>query len=153
MVRLDVGMRWIASAAVIAVSLFGAALAQEGPLAFRPTWEVEPTPAQIITHYPAQALAQNVSGIAVLCCTPRDDRSIDCAVHSEWPAGHGFGAASQRASQGYRLSQQSQGDLAARPGTQVRLAMMWAGPVVSEETRGTLIRMNRESVEACLPPA
>jgi hypothetical protein len=145
-------MRTIAIAAVIAASIVGASLAQEAPLAFRPTWEVEPTPTQIVAHYPRQALAQNVSGIAVLCCTPRADRSIECAVNSEWPASQGFGAASQRASQGYRLSEQSHTDLAARPGTQVRLSMLWAGSVITEETRDTLFTMDRETAEACLPP-
>ncbi len=121
-------MHKFATAVVIAACAASAALAQDNaPHVFVPTWEAEPRPAEIISHYPRGALARNVSGIAVLCCTPRDDRSMDCAVSSEWPNGEGFGDASVRASQDYRLTTESQGDLVARPGTQVRLSMMWAG--------------------------
>lgn len=134
--------------------LAGAAFAQDdAPLVFVPTWDGEPSFAEIVSHYPPLALAQNVSGIAVMCCTPRPDRSIDCAVSSEWPAGHAFGAASVRASQGYRLSPDSYNDLHVRNDTPVRLSMMWAAPVLSPETREQLARIDRETAHACLPPA
>lgn len=145
-------MQKITAIALIAACIAGAALAQEGPLVFTPTWDVEPTPQQNVTHYPRQALAQNVSGIAVVCCRPRADRSLDCGISSEWPAGHGFGAATQRAASAYRLSPQSALDLEQRPNVRIRLSMMWAGAVITDDTRNTLFAMDRDTAEACLAP-
>lgn len=143
----------IVAALIVAACVAGAAVAQEGPLAFRPTWDVEPTPQQNVAYYPRQALAQNISGIAVVCCRPNADRSLNCNVNSEWPAGHGFGAATQRASQAYRLSPDSALDLERRPNVQIRLSMIWAGAVVTDDTRNTLLGMDQDTMEACLLPA
>lgn len=148
-------MRIAFIAATIAVCLTGAALAQgQGPLAFRPTWDVEPTPQQNVAHYPRRALAQNISGIAVVCCRPRADRSLDCSINREWPEGHGFGAATQTATQAYRLSPESALDLERRPNVQIRLSMIWAGAVVTDDMRNTLLDLDQDTMEACLlPPA
>lgn len=129
-----------------------AALAQrqEPPLAFTPRFSAEPAQADFIRNYPPEALAQNVSGIAVLCCQPRPDRSMTCASRLEWPADQGFGEASVRASSAYRLSEDSYADLAARPGVLVRISMLWAGPVVSDTTIAELRRIDAESMQACL---
>ncbi|MBC7769150.1 MAG: hypothetical protein H7124_10220 [Phycisphaerales bacterium] len=145
-------MRSFATVIVI-LCVAGAALARdESPLVFVPTWDVEPRPAEIVAHYPPRALAQNVSGIAVMCCTPRADRSIDCATSSEWPSGFEFGAASVRASLGYRLSEASYGDLHARADRPVRLSMLWAGPILTAEMQQQLLQLDRDTAYACLPP-
>lgn len=119
---------------------------------FVPEWEAQPTPADIIRRYPPHALQQNLSGIAVLCCTANPDRSVACAVNSEYPTGQGFGGASVQASQSYRLTQQSHDDLVARPGAQVRLSMIWTGAVILPATLDDLRRRDAESMEACLLP-
>jgi hypothetical protein len=142
-------MRWLAPGFAISVCFLGVALAQEAPLVFTPSWEAQPSPAEIVSHYPRQALAQNVSGVAVLCCTPRADRSLDCHVGSEWPEGQGFGAASVAASHGYRLTQTSLEDFQNHSDTQIRLSMMWAATVVSEETRNRLVSIDRETGFVC----
>lgn len=143
-------MRFI-TAAIVSLCA-SAALAQEGPLVFVPSWEAEPRSADYVRHYPPQALHQNISGIAVLCCTPQADRSIACAVDSEWPAGQGFGAASARVSGSYRLSQQSYDDLHARADTPVRISVMWAAATPAPGAVDNLIRIDRETAHACLPP-
>lgn len=146
-------MRLLACLAVI-VCTTGIALAQDasGPMAFVPTWDAQPSPADIIRGYPPHALQQNVSGIAVMCCTPNDDRSVACAVSSEFPAGQGFGDASVRASHSYRLTQASYADLVSRPGTAVRLSMIWTGAVILPATLDDLRRRDADTMEACLPP-
>lgn len=138
---------------IFGLCLAGAALAQhDAPIAFIPRFDAEPSAAELVRRYPPRALQQKVSGIAVLCCTPNEDRSVACAVSSEWPEGNGFGAASVQASQSYRLAADSHADLAARPGTQVRISMLWAGPVISPETVQSLQRRDMETMHACLPP-
>ncbi len=120
---------------------------------FIPEFEAQPAQNDYIANYPRRALRENVSSIVVLCCDERGaDRGLDCAVKSEWPEGHGFGAASLRAAQAYRLTPQSHADLAARPGVQVRLSVRWVGPVSTPEIIEDLRRRDRESAEACLAP-
>jgi hypothetical protein len=142
----------IGAFAVIAACVAGAALAQEPPMMFVPTFDAQPSSAELVRHYPPQALQQNTSGIAILCCTPRPDRSVECEVSSEWPEGQGFGAASVAASSSYTLTQQSAADLEARPGTQVRISMLWAGPVILPQTIDRLRQIDGDTMEACLPP-
>lgn len=140
------------AAATIAACLASAALAQEAPLIFAPEFEAQPSPAELVRQYPPQALRDNTSGIAILCCAPLPDRSLSCEVSSEYPEGRGFGAASVAASSGYRLTQQSHADLEARSGTLVRISMLWAGAVILPSTVDNLRRIDGETMEACLPP-
>lgn len=135
--------------AIAALCIAATAFAQNAPTLFVPEFESEPSPAQLVRHYPPAALRQNVSGIAVLCCVPRADRSLECAVNSEWPAGQGFGQASVRASSVYRLTPASDADLRARREAIVRLSLMWAGPVVSPDTVANLQRIDRDTMFAC----
>jgi hypothetical protein len=142
-------MRMLAAVAVIAACIAGAALAQEAPLVFVPRWEAEPQPADYVRLYPRRALNQNVSGVAILCCTPRADRGMDCRVGREWPADQGFGAASLEAAQSFRLTQTSYDDFQTHSDTQIRLSMMWAAAIVSDETRDRLISIDRETGFIC----
>lgn len=141
--------------AVVAVCLATTALAQqdETPFRFVPEFEAQPTQRDYIANYPPGALRDNVSGIAVLCCDERDDRGLTCAVNTEWPAGRGFGEASVRAAQAYRLTPQSHADLVARPGVQVRLSMRWASAVPDEAQLAEMRRIHGETLEVRLPPA
>lgn len=147
-------MRLFACIAVIFCTT-GAALAQDQsqPMAFTPSFDVQPSSAEIISRYPPRALQQNISGIAVLCCSPNPDRSVACAINSEYPTGQGFGEAALQSSHSYRLSQQSHADLVARPGTAVRISMLWTGPVILPATLDELRRKDAETMEACLAPS
>jgi hypothetical protein len=147
-------MRLFASLAVLLLASAIARAQDDGsPMMFTPAWETQPSAAEIIRHFPSHALQQNISGIAILCCDANADRSVACRVSSEFPAGQGFGDASVQASHGYRLTQQSHDDLVGRPGTQVRLSMIWTGPVILPATLDDLRRRDAESMEACLPAA
>lgn len=143
-------MRWLAAALMVSACLYGAALAQsDAPLVFTPRWEAEPSGAEYARLYPRAALNQNVSGVAVLCCTPRADRGLDCRVGHEWPEASGFGAASLEAAQRFRLTQTAYDDFQAHSDTQIRIGLMWAAAVVSEETRNRLAAIDRETGFIC----
>lgn len=58
--------------------------------------EQQPTPAQVYATYPVRALSEGVEGDVRLLCTVREDRTLECAVHSETPLAYGFGAAAMR---------------------------------------------------------
>lgn len=138
---------------MLGVCLAGAALAQgqddTSPLVFTPRWEGEPSGSDYVRLYPRDALNQNVSGVAVLCCTPRADRDMDCRVGHEWPEGRGFGAASLEAARRFRLTQTAYEDFQSHSDTQIRIGMMWAAAIVSEETRNRLVSIDRETGFVC----
>jgi hypothetical protein len=46
----------------------------------------------------------------------------------------------------------SHGDLEARPGTRVRISMLWAGTIILPRTVDDLRRIDGDTMEACLPP-
>jgi hypothetical protein len=66
--------------ALAAVCAASAAFAQydDTPMVFVPEFSVAPSPAETVRHYPSRALQQNISGIAVLCCTPGPEGALDC---------------------------------------------------------------------------
>ncbi len=96
-------MRYAVCAAVLVWCVGGAALAQEGAVppapaaseaapSFRPRLERNPG-APHRAYMPPVALDQMTTGSALMCCTPRADRTLECKVAFEAPQGLGFGNA------------------------------------------------------------
>src|ERR1022692_4290605 len=82
------------------VVALGPALAEASPPP--PTIPAKPTPAPMATQspdamlafYPAAARAAGLEGAAVIHCVRNEHLALKgCALVSETPAGHGFGAA------------------------------------------------------------
>lgn len=63
--------------------------------------ERQPTPAEVYATYPPRALSEGVNGDVRLLCTVRDDRALECAIHSETPLDYGFAAAAMRLASRY----------------------------------------------------
>ena len=110
-------MRWIAIAAVLALGLASAALAQSQSApateAFRPAFE-HPS-EDVRRYYPTRALERGVPGIVLLCCRAREDRSLDCSLGAEWPQRHDFGPVGLRLAETLRLTPDSNLQVQARP--------------------------------------
>ena len=71
-----------------------AAAAPTHPMASGATWVAQPTQAQFLRAYPAQAEWDSTPGRAVLDCVfTAAGRLSNCTVASEAPAGRRFGAA------------------------------------------------------------
>ncbi len=66
--------------------------------------EQQPTLAQIYATYPQRARSEGVEGHVHLLCTVRDDRTLDCTIHTETPLEYGFGSAAMRLSALYVAS-------------------------------------------------
>ena len=70
-----------------------------------PTWDRQPTAAQMMRAYPQRAIAGKVSGRASLTCAVRASGAVsDCVVNSESPSGYGFGRAAQELSRYFRVN-------------------------------------------------
>ena len=64
-----------------------------------PPWvESGPSADDIRDAYPQSAEGERVAGLAMLICTIRNDRKLDCVLGRESPEGYGFGAAALRLS-------------------------------------------------------
>lgn len=74
--------------------LAASACSTYGDTADNPIRIVRPTKAEIMSHYPREALAQGVSGRATVECEIVANGLLDrCRVVDEEPAGQGFGEA------------------------------------------------------------
>ncbi|MFN3817257.1 TonB family protein, partial [Brevundimonas sp.] len=68
-------------------------------------WISRPSAAQMARAYPAQAMANDVTGAASLMCSVRANGTLsDCSVVNETPNGQGFGRASTTLSRQFRMS-------------------------------------------------
>ncbi|MBL8548952.1 MAG: hypothetical protein JNJ73_03130 [Hyphomonadaceae bacterium] len=82
---------------------------------FEADYDRRPTGEDFARHYPAGPLDESRGGSAVLCCTPRADRTLDCRVGAEAPNGDGFGAAAVAISRSFRLTRRSYEGFMADP--------------------------------------
>jgi hypothetical protein len=108
-------------------------------------WEQTPTVRHFVSYYPRKAASRGASGIAVLCCTPRDDRSMSCRVGREWPDELDFGAAAVVLAREFRMTQASFDAFHATPEAwiQIPIRFRYGSPrdeerldAIAEETRG-----------------
>jgi hypothetical protein len=107
-------MRFALTGLALAIGLGCAvAVAQTEPDA--PIWAERPQARHVERAYPRKAIQKGWSGIGVLCCVPRDDGSLSCALAAEWPDRRGFGAAALKVSEHYRMTPEAVATLRAKP--------------------------------------
>lgn len=89
-----------------------------------PTFLERPSGRDFERYFPERALQRGVSGRAVLDCLVAASGRIDCRVASEDPPGWGFGEASLRAAQHFRVAPATS-DGAPTSGGRLRVPMTW----------------------------
>lgn len=118
-------MRFIAAAALIGASIAGAALAQDAsqnPLpTFAPEFEQATDGRGAARVIPSRMIERGQSGVAHLCCTPRDDRTLDCRVAFEWPERRRFGETALEFAEGMQITAASLEAYQTQPGRQVHV--------------------------------
>lgn len=120
----DVGGLSVLRGAMIAVLALGCAVAfAQTP--FAPQWLERPAPVDIENAYPEAAVEAGAPGIAVLCCTPRDDGRLACVTAYEWPEGGAFGAATLTVVEKFRMAPESVAAFRAEPRDPYRIAIPW----------------------------
>jgi hypothetical protein len=120
-------MRWLAATLILGACVAGAALAQNPPIdgRFMPQWDQMPGPHDFAGNYPRSALSNNIPGIVHLCCTPREDRRLDCRVGFEWPESRRFGEASLTIARRFRMSHESYAAYQADPNAWLQVPITW----------------------------
>lgn len=155
-------MRGVAVALIVGACIAGAALAQVQDAtptasvggageAFEPQWEERPSARDFARHMPDEAVSQRTPGVVHLCCTPNDDRRLDCRVAFEWPREHGFGAGVLRASRGFRLTLESQAAFRADPDAWLQIPVVFRSSRSTPALEDALARIREGTQGLCAP--
>jgi hypothetical protein len=140
------------AAVVIAACVAGAALAQdEAPPRFEPQWEERPSARDFARHMPRDLVENGVASVVHLCCTPRDDRRLDCRVAFEWPQQRGFGDASLRIARGFRLTPDSQAAFRADANAWLQIPFVFQPSHPPREFEGISQRIGERTRGLCAP--
>jgi hypothetical protein len=91
----------------------------------RVVWLDRPGVPSFARLYPRAALHNGVEGRVVLDCIVKADLGLDCEVVSEHPLGHGFGEATLRLSEEFRIAPQTQRGVGTI-GARVRVPIRWS---------------------------
>lgn len=147
-------MRGLLTTAVVAVCIAGAALAQTGAV---PDLEFEQLPVgqDYARAYPNDALNAGQEGVGVLCCTIREDRTLDCESRFEAPRNFGFGTASLAIARRFRVTPESYAAYQAGPnaGRPFRRLISWTMEDVSPEWRRYMVAVREQTANICEPGA
>jgi hypothetical protein len=144
-----------ASLLLVLACLAGAAFAQSTPIdgRFRPQWDQMPNAHDFAGNYPRNALENDIPGIAHLCCTPREDRRLDCRVGFEWPEGRRFGEASLTIARRFRMSRESYAAYQADPNAWLQIPLRWIPAQPPENYAEISQRITENTRNLCNPNA
>lgn len=92
-------------------------------------WIARPSGSQMVDLYPKGARRAGARGYVVLSCiVGKDHRVSDCRVIEETPVGMGFGEATLRLSQSFRMKQ-FDADGKPTSGASIRVPIAWNPPM------------------------
>ncbi|MBL8536126.1 MAG: energy transducer TonB [Hyphomonadaceae bacterium] len=123
-------MQRLVLAGALAAGLFAQLAQEESRPAEQPEpitvrWDEMPNGQDFTRNYPHEAARRGVQGVALLCCSVREDRRLDCTIPLSWPAGHGFDTATLAIAEKFRVSEQSYSELQSAPPQPVRRWILW----------------------------
>lgn len=147
-------MRQLVAASVVISCLVGAALAQDAPTdsRFMPAWDERPSARDFANNYPDSAIREGVPGIVHLCCTPREDRRLDCRIGFEWPENRRFGQASLRVAEKFRLNPESYAAFQADPNAWMQVPIQWRVSPAPRNLDEIAQRVSEGTRGLCAPP-
>jgi len=141
-------MRLVLLAAIVLTSIVGASFAQESQApTFVYRWDRQPDARDFARRYPNSA--RDVSGAAIMCCSVKEDRTLDCTVPFEWPQGSGFGAATLSLSREFRLSEESYSEVQGTERAQIRRTIRWIMAPGSPELDAAFARISSQTQAIC----
>lgn len=87
-------------------------------------WEEQPDARDFARLYPREALRRGLSGRATLNCVVNESYRLDCEVENEDPPGVGFGAATLRIAEKFRVSTHTESG-ESTVGAHIRRTIRW----------------------------
>ncbi len=118
---------------------------------FTPEWDRRPTGNDFARHYPSAALDRRVPGLAQLCCTPREDRTLDCRVGVAWPSEYPFDRASLAVAERFRMTPESYAAFQATPGAWLQLPIHWRHVSTGAEFDAIAAQIRERARGVCRP--
>jgi protein TonB len=92
-----------------------------------PTWERQPSAAQMMRAYPTRAINAGISGsVGLNCLVERSGRVTDCDVTRETPGAYGFGRAAQDLSRYFQVNPRTVNG--AAEGSRVNINLRFQAP-------------------------
>lgn len=146
-------MRFIAIT-IVGLCVVTAALAQEEPspaTTWQPEWDARPSARDFGRAYPPGAIANRTPGTVHLCCTPRDNGSLDCQTGFEWPQEQGFAQATLRAARAFRLTPASLAAYRADPNAVLHIPIVFRPSRLRPEYAEALHRIESVTHGICAP--
>lgn len=144
-------LRIVVASVVAAIIAAPVALSQTGDGRFAAGWEERPTARSFELHYPRRALSTGHSGIVALCCTPREDRRLDCRIGSEWPQGMHFGGAAMSIAEDFLMSEASFAEYSATPAAWMQVPIQFRLEPLSSENQDVLRQVSAAMQGVCRP--
>ncbi len=141
---------------LLAFAMSGVALAQDAPPQshrFIPEWAQTPTSYDCWGNYPRSARGNSVTGVVQMCCTPLENRRLDCRVAFETPEDRHFGETTLRVARRFRLTPQSYAAYRADPNVWLQLPVLWEPILPAENREEFLAAVNHRTRGLCAPPA
>ncbi|HWA22374.1 MAG TPA: hypothetical protein VG735_08280 [Caulobacterales bacterium] len=142
-------MRKLVLGVAIAAGLCGSALGENEGVPRRMSYETMPTGKDFDRLYPPRALGEGLSGTTVMCCKLLPDRTYNCTLAYESPAGYGFGAAALEMSKKFRMTPESyemfKGEVVRTP-----ITFLLGGPA-SKEAQAQLDNIREATQDICKP--
>jgi hypothetical protein len=141
---------------LVASSIAFAALAQEESQTSAPVERVlirfdeQPSARDFGRHYPSSARFRGIQGAALMCCSVRDDRRLDCTIPLAWPAGYGFDTATLAVAAKFRVSEESYAALQNAPIQPVRRWILWPLGEITPEFSAAVDQVQEAGRNLCL---
>lgn len=120
---------------------------------FAAEWDRRPNGPDFARNYPGAALDRAVPGLAILCCTPREDRTLDCRVGVSWPTDYPFDRASLAVSRSFRMTPESYASFQATPGAWLQVPIHWRHVSTGAEFDAIAGEISRRARGLCRPQA
>jgi hypothetical protein len=118
---------------------------------FAPEWERRPTGRDFARNYPPGALDREIAGFALLCCTPRADRTLDCRAGLSWPREYAFDTASLAVARSFRMTQASYDAFQATPGAWMQIPIRWRHVSTGADYDALVERVSESARSLCRP--
>lgn len=138
---------------VLAMAASGVALAQDTATSrrFIPEWAQTPTSYDCWGNYPRSARGNSVTAVVQMCCTPREDRRLNCQVAFEVPENRHFGEATLRIARRFRLTRESYAAYQSYPNAWLQLPVLWEPILPAENREEFLVAVNQRTRGLCAP--
>lgn len=142
--------------ALMASCIAASALAQESPQpspsadSIQIQWDEQPSSQDSARNYPREARRRGLQGVALMCCSVREDRRLDCTIPLAWPTNFGFDTATLAVAEKFLVSEETYVQLQNTSSQPVRRWIRWQLGERSSELDAAVEQVREAGRNLCL---